>query len=193
MQSKFYILMGIKKSGKTTLGRSLAKKLGTSFIDIDDVIEKIFQKEHGRDMPGIKSCRDIYRSKGKSFFQDLEYKAILQIRKTWEQKKDRVVSLGGGIADNSEALCILRDFGIKIYLESDPKLLFERIKRQGLPPFLEGENPYELFSTLYTRRSGIYRTTADITVNISNKDLNNSLEALINSIKTSSKENSNAG
>ena len=72
MQKYFYILMGMKNSGKTTLGRILAKKLGTSFLDLDDVIEEIFHTEYNLAGGAHLTCRDIYRTKGKKFFQELD-------------------------------------------------------------------------------------------------------------------------
>jgi len=203
MMHNCILLMGIKNSGKSSLGRRLASRTGASFIDLDDIIEDIFSEEYASNPRVKQRCREIYRNQGKDFFHDLELQAVLRISEICLQVNNdsadtpdalgTVVALGGGIADNNLAMKELQNLGLKIFLENEAGTLFSRIQRQGLPPFLEGKDPYGKFLSLFDRRTKVYRNYADIILNLSGRDLNNSLEALINSIKESPKEHGHAG
>jgi shikimate kinase len=156
-----YILGGIKHSGKSSIGKAAAIMLSIPFFDLDNLmVDKCGS--------GIKSARDIYNKYGKEGFQEIETDAlenfIEYIKK--EQIKSCILALGGGTIENSGASAILEksaeESGIKIYLKAPRELLYSRIIKKGIPPFLSKENPEKDFSVLYSRRDSLYSAFADI-------------------------------
>lgn len=147
------ILGGIKHSGKSTVGWTLSSRLGLYFADLDDLIL--------RDAGGFASVREIFRKRGKEEFQKLE-RASLEHFLLVNRGKSFVLSLGGGTIENPEAVELMEKSGCRTYyLEAEEKVLYERISRGGLPPFLEGPDPGALFHDMFSLRSGLYRSWAD--------------------------------
>jgi len=170
------VLMGMKHCGKSTLGRMLAREKGMRYFDLDTIIEETYGN---RSVP----VREIYATRGKSYFQNLETEAVVYLVKQTKYQERIVAALGGGTIENSEAMEKLGHDWLLIYLQAPPRELFERIERGGLPPFLQGTDPYSLFTALYERRTSIYEKKADLTVNIGGRDLKESLNLLITSLK----------
>ena len=97
-------LLGVKHAGKTTVGKFLAQISGFSFFDLDKEIE---------DRNGT-SVRDLYKNMGKSFFMKEEAIECSIISKG---TGNSVVSTGGGISDNGEALKIIKGCGVSVFLD----------------------------------------------------------------------------
>lgn len=106
MLKQSIILCGFMSSGKTTVGRALAKKLGVSYVDTDELIVK-------RSQMAISEMFEIY---GEEYFRDLEHRVALEAG----SMPPCVISTGGGMLTfdrNGEALkesgiiiCLIRDF-----------------------------------------------------------------------------------
>ncbi len=163
MYSKLLFFGGMKHCGKTNHGRSYAKHLGCSFDDLDFLIEDEIEAEIGKKI----CCRDFFTQKGKDEFQRIE---ALSLKKWIENHKNKfaVLSLGGGIASNNIAFDIIKNAGNLIYISQEEEILFDRIIKRGIPPFLQTENPKETFHLLYTERSQIYKQHANIILNPGN-------------------------
>lgn len=91
-----------------------------------------------------------------------------------EQKNPSVIATGGGLADNEEALKVLKKKGLCIYIDTPCEILFERIQESAkidgqFPPFLQGNDPQSLFLELFTRRSSIYAIMADVHIQAAGK------------------------
>lgn len=166
------LLFGMKHSGKTTLGRRLANHLGVEFADLDEVIERLFDPDR------TSSCREIYRSRGKEFFVALETKAAGELAGRME-REHIVAALGGGTIENLEAMALLNESGLKVYLRDAPSVLFERIMRTGLPAFLDPDNPRRAFDSLYERRTALFEREADIVVDIDGQGLDEAFSSLL--------------
>ncbi len=134
-------LLGMKHSGKSTLGALAARRLGWSFADLDTLLEA----EHGG-----KSAREIYRDLGKETFQTYEVQAAQRVLPRLQAGRF-VLAWGGGTATNPAAE-ILQATGTLVLLEEAPDVLFERIRRNGLPPFLSPQDPWKDFQALYIQR-----------------------------------------
>ncbi len=150
------VLMGMKHTGKSTVGALLAEKLGRLFRDADTVIAEL---------SGL-SPRALYDQGGAALMQKWETEACRELAKTAEAL---VIATGGGLSDNADAAEILSGRSLMIWLDTPFHLLFSRIaasaERDGrLPKFLEGPNPELLFQELFSRRSGIYATMADVVI-----------------------------
>jgi shikimate kinase len=108
------ILIGYRGSGKTTLGQHLAKKLGWSFVDLD---QRIVEKA------GI-SIRDIFARDGESGFRKMETQHLLGVI----QLQNHVISLGGGavLADENRRAIQAAKHHV-VYLKATPEELHRRI------------------------------------------------------------------
>lgn len=129
-------------SGKTTLGKILAEKIGFEFIDIDEIIEK----KTG------KPIKDIFSNEGAVFFRDLEREAL----KETLNHTNAVVSLGGGTLLEEENLLDVKESGSLIHLSAKPSEIWSRIKDSEKKYLLQGRylNESEL-EDIYLRISNL--------------------------------------
>lgn len=174
--SSSVILLGMKHSGKSTHGRRLAAMLGCPFADLDEITEREYDPNRSR------SCREIYAAHGKEYFAELETRsaAVLAGRLAREAM---IAALGGGTIENDRAMSKLRGAGIMVYLKDSEERLFERIMRNGLPAFLSADDPRGSFDRLYKRRTELYRRSADLIVDIENKNVEGAFEALLAALR----------
>lgn len=172
------VLIGMKHTGKTTIGKILATQLQGTFFDTDAVIAEI----------AGKSVRDLFDSGGSQLLQLYETQALEHIFTTRpsavkpssvepssielssvELSSKIVIATGGGLADNNEAIHLIKENGTSIYLDTSFEILFSRIMNSAeqdgrLPLFLQGGDPEILFRDLFSRRSKIYATICDIVI-----------------------------
>jgi len=141
------LITGLKHSGKSTAARSAAGALKADFLDMDDLIEKLHLAEEGIRL----SARDIYR-RGREIFQRYESAAAEELA---IRGGGFIAAAGGGLCDNDDACLRMKDF-IWIYLEEKPEILFNRIKKGGIPAFLTSKDPYNEFINLCNMRSTRY-------------------------------------
>ena len=171
------ILMGVKHCGKSTLGKLLAKSWNWDFYDIDNLIEENFSPDRKR------SVRSIYKDKGKDVFEALELISACKLSDNIKDEKHSVIALGGRTIENHSAMECIKDLCFMVYIEEEMDTLYERILRNGLPPFLSKENPYSDFKEIYNNRTKKYRMEADLTVNVSGLNIENSFEKIENELK----------
>lgn len=147
---------GIKHSGKTSLGRLVAQQYGYRFVDSDDLVLQ--------DKNAYSTIREFYRTEGKDAFMLQEVTSLQAYLDKGEQ--DVIISLGGGACDNAPLISLMKDTGTVIYLKVEEKILLSRILKGGVPPFLDPDNVEASFASLYTKRDALYRTFADIMVEL---------------------------
>ena len=144
-------LVGYMGSGKTTVGRLLARSLGREFVDLDRAVER----EAGRSIP------EIFAAEGEKGFRDLEHRALRRAL-GWTDGEGRVVACGGGIVERPENRELLR--GAKtVFLEEDIGTLFGRTRGAGRP--LRGAGRQD-FEDRYRRRLPLYKEVADLRVTV---------------------------
>jgi shikimate kinase len=123
-------ISGFMGSGKTTVGRLLARQLSRPFIDLDEVIER----RQG------KTVNAIFSENGEAFFRELEYAALATLPAT-----PHIVSLGGGTVCSELNLALIRSLGTIIYLNVPAGDLFTRLSGQtSTRPLLNKLNKQEL-------------------------------------------------
>ncbi|MCK5673625.1 MAG: hypothetical protein KAH95_09620 [Spirochaetales bacterium] len=152
------VIMGIKHSGKTSLGKLLAKILNVPFLDLDYLLEEQYSQER------ILNFRELYLKLGESGFRELETEALNSIL----IQQQGVLALGGGTIDNPEAMEIVQKAETLVFLDVEEQILYKRIERNGFPSFLK-KSPEKLFSELFKRRRLLYKNIATITLNITNE------------------------
>jgi shikimate kinase len=169
------ILFGVKHSGKTSIGKRISQILNWPFHDLDDSIET-----QTRALTGA-SIRDFYHIEERSRFFTIEKQCL----DTWLRNRAApwILSTGGGIIDNEEAIEIIPPDTIKVFLHNNPEELFRRIEKKGLPPFLMGEDPFQKFLALYASRTARYKQIIDIIVELGTGSKEENAEIVLHSIK----------
>lgn len=110
-------LIGYMGSGKSTLGKSLARRMGFDFIDLDAYIENRFHK----------SVKEIFAERGADGFRDIEHRMLLEVC----EFQDVIIACGGGTPCFMNNMDIMNANGLAIYLSVPVERLFSRLSRPG--------------------------------------------------------------
>lgn len=143
-------LVGLMGSGKTTIGRQLARRLGRTFMDSDHEIE-------ARTGVGIPT---IFEIEGEEGFRRREAQVIGELVK----EPGIVLATGGGAILAAESRKALREHGWVVYLNVPPVLLWSRTRNDRNRPLLQVEDPLARLESLYQIRDPLYRETAHFIV-----------------------------
>lgn len=145
------ILIGFMGTGKTSLGKLLANRLGRGFVDLDQKIER----EAGMSIP------KIFELHGEKYFRELEKKAVREV----SGRKNLVIATGGGTVKDAENVRLLKNSGVIICLTTDPEEIFRRTERRGERPVLDGggEERLATIKKLLAERE-IFYSQADYTI-----------------------------
>ena len=147
-------------SGKSTIGKIIARNLQYDFIDIDNIIEKIEDK----------TISEIFKKKGEKYFRELEEKVVLYELNS----KLRVISLGGGSFINKNIRKIIKKDHFSIWLKWNNDTLIERITKNDKRPLVKKLTKKNLINMIKDR-SVIY-SEANIKIeceNLSKKEIIN--------------------
>ena len=150
-------LTGLMGSGKSSVGRTLARLLRRKFVDTDALIEE---------REGL-SITDIFSQKGEAYFRDLEKLILADVCK----EKAQVISLGGGTIVPDDNREYLRKYSKLVALVANPEELYKRVKRRKARPLLnESEDPLETLKQLWEKRKKAY-LDSDLQVETEGKDV----------------------
>ena len=137
------ILVGLSGSGKTSIGRSVAREIHWPFIDFDTEIE---HRQHA-------SVSEIFSRHGEAFFRQLEQDLTRELVTC----SGTIMSAGGGWVLNREAVALLRETGRIIYLRASPALLAQRLAGARVRrPLLDTPDPLDTLATMYEARRPLY-------------------------------------
>jgi shikimate kinase len=143
------VLVGFMGSGKSSVGRVLARRFGAPFVDVDERIES----EAG------SRIRDLFAREGEPAFREREKAALRDALSV----KGRVIATGGGAFADEENRVLLRSYAPVVYLEAAVETLLGRLSGDLGRPLLRGGDRAEVVRELLARRLPGYRT-ADVTV-----------------------------
>ena len=146
-------------SGKSTIGRILAKELQTYFLDTDILIESFENK----------TISDIFENEGESAFREMEKRCFNWIK---SHVNSTIISVGGGLP---VFIPEIKEAGSVVYLKVDFSEILNRMNKQELekrPLFQDIEKAKELFE----KRDKIYSSLADIV--IENRDVKTTIEKI---------------
>lgn len=125
------ILIGFMGSGKTTLGRALAKELGLTFIDLDNYIE----------LRHCKSINQIFAERGEDGFRKIEQTLLHEVC----EFEDALISAGGGTPCFFDNIEYMNRQGTTVYLEVPHERLLERLRiAKSRRPLLKDKNDEEI-------------------------------------------------
>ena len=148
---KSIAIIGHMGSGKTLIGKLIAKELNYRFFDSDKIIEKNTQK----------SIKNIFNDdEGEAEFRKIEEKTIINL----QNETKIVLSLGGGAILSSETRKVLKNHFITVFLDTDFEILQQRLKKSYKRPLLINENILQKLKKLDNIRRKYY-LLADIKIN----------------------------
>jgi shikimate kinase len=169
-QSGNLILVGMMGSGKTTMGRALAKHLGKVFVDSDEEI----QKRTGVTIP------HIFDIEGEAGFRQRETAAIDNLA----GRDNMVLATGGGAVLAKQNRELLQQNGIVIYLKAGVHDLWLRTRNDRNRPLLQTGDPRAKLTELFQQRDPLYQQVADIVIHSGKQSVHALMLQLVGEIET---------
>ena len=144
------VLIGFMGSGKTSVGKILARELFKEFVDVDTVIEK----------EQNTTVANIFKDKGEKYFRTLEQECIDKL----SQKKGQLIATGGGLPIYSS----IPKKALIIYIDADFEVILNRLskKERDKRPLLQDEDRAK---ALFDQRIETYKTLATFSVDANQK------------------------
>lgn len=164
LHSLMIALIGLPGSGKSTVGRQLARRLQVPFYDSDSIIEERLGY----------SIREAFERDGEIFFRDLEESVLDEL----SHIPKGVLSTGGGAILRPTTRQRLRERGTVVYLNAQPEKIFRRLQNDTTRPLLQVANPMARLRDLFTARDPLYRDAAHFAIDTGRP----SVSTLINTI-----------
>lgn len=144
------IFVGLPGSGKTTIGRQLARRWGLAFVDTDHVIEHRL---------GC-AIREFFAREGEDRFRDLEQQVVDDLTRS----QGGVIATGGGAVLREANRRHMHERGQVIYLRSSPEDVFRRLRHDTARPLLQVDDPLQRLRSLYELRDPLYRDAAHFVI-----------------------------
>ncbi len=163
------VLVGFMGSGKSSVGRELARRTGAEFVDADAWTER----KTGREI------RVLFAEEGEPAFRKLEKAALREILAV----KGRVVAAGGGAFLDEENRKLMKAYGPVVYLEANADTLLRRLAKDTKRPLLQGADRESIVRGLLGRREPEYRQ-ADLTVSTDGLTVKEIARRIIELLKT---------
>lgn len=157
-------LVGLPGSGKSTVGRQLARRCGLPFVDSDAVIEERLGEP----------IRSFFDREGEDRFRDVEEQVLAEVA-----SRAGVLSTGGGAVIRPANRRLLSEQAVVVYLYSTPEELFRRLRHDTQRPLLQVSDPLAKLRSLHAHRDPLYRECADFVVETGRP----SVTALVNLIQ----------
>ena len=158
-------LIGLPGSGKSTVGRQLARRLQLPFFDSDQIIEERLGY----------SIRVAFERDGEDAFRDLEETVLDELT----TQPHVVISTGGGAILRASTRQRLRERGQIVYLNSNPEEIYRRLRYDSSRPLLQGDDPLTRLRELYKVRDPLYRETAHFVIETGRPSVNNLVNMIV--------------
>jgi shikimate kinase len=169
------VLVGMMGSGKTTVGRIVAERLGLPFSDSDELVEA----RTGR------TVRQISYDEGVAAYRILETQALLDALAT---SAPSVIAAAGGVVLSPTNRATLRSSDATVvWLQADPVLLVDRVTSAGHRPLLE-DDPAGTLQQMFREREHLYREVADLVVDIDGRDVPDVVDAVLEAVGSTGHE-----
>jgi len=147
------VLVGFMGSGKSSIGRAAAHRLGFQFVDTDSLIIE---------RAGLE-ISEIFARHGEQHFRDLETRAIESLSPFTRY----VIATGGGAVLREQNRALLRDLGYVVLLTASPEVIYDRVGRSAKRPLLQTTDPKAVIAQLLAERAPAYDATAHLTIDTS--------------------------
>jgi shikimate kinase len=159
------VLIGFMGSGKSSIGKLVAQRMGFQFADTDALIVE-------RSDLAITQLFALY---GETHFRELETGALESCR----MRTRTVLATGGGVVLREENRTLLRELGFVVQLTASEETLFERVSRNRKRPLLHTADPRATVHEMFTARQPLYDTVAQFTVDSTQLSHSGVAEAII--------------
>ena len=170
-EAKNIVLIGLMGSGKSAIGRTIARKLGRRFIDTDRFIER----------KAGKTVSEIFNDSGEAAFRALEREIIKKV----SQYVGIVIATGGGVIKDPENFKFLKESGWIIALYASAETLYKRIEGKRIRPLLTNEeDPIKKLEEILANRKVMY-AKADFQVDTENKEIDAIADEIIDLLNVS--------
>jgi shikimate kinase len=140
------VLIGFMGSGKSAIGRVVARRLRFRFVDTDALIAK----QAGQPISAI------FAERGEEYFRDLETETLQSLRNL----RHTVIATCGGVVVKKRNHAILRELGFVVWLTASEDVIFERVSRNSKRPLLQTANPRATISEMLATRRPLYQAAA---------------------------------
>jgi shikimate kinase len=144
------VLVGFMGTGKSSVGRLLARQYGWPRFDTDEIVAAT----HGI------SINEIFAQLGEAGFREAEAEVVRKL----EAGKAAIIVTGGGIVLRPQNVERLRQLGTVVCLTAELEILQQRLSRRQDRPLLQTENPRETITMLFEQRKNLYEQAADFVV-----------------------------
>ncbi|MDH4101681.1 MAG: shikimate kinase [Nitrospirota bacterium] len=166
------ILTGFMGTGKSTVGRRLAQRLGQTFVDLDSIIEN----EAGM------TINEIFASQGEGAFRDKE-SGVVEGLVNGSYGTDLVVATGGGAIIRESNRIGLKGWGAVICLKTTPDEVLRRVGRAGSRPLLESDDKLQKIARMMEERDPYY-ADCDLLIDTTDKRADEVLEIIMQFLGT---------
>ncbi len=168
ISKKNIVLTGFMGTGKTAVGRELARMLGMGFVELDEEIERA---------EGMK-IKDIFSRFGEPYFRDKETEMV----KRFAAQEGVVISTGGGVVLRQENMDALREKGIIVCLWASPETILQRTSTSDDRPLLNVDDPLKKIKELLEYRRPFYEK-ADIMIDTEGKSPHEIAKEIVQKIR----------
>jgi len=151
------VLIGLRGTGKSTVGKILAERLARPFFDSDELLQ---QRSN-------LTIRQIFETEGEASFRQRETAVVQELAR----ENDAVIATGGGAILNPDNVRVLRENGFVVHLSADPSELWRRISldissHANRPQLLPGTSGPEELRKLMLARASHYSQARDVEVEV---------------------------
>lgn len=167
MASNIY-LVGFMGTGKTAVGREVARQLKLRFVDMDSIIEEREKKAISR----------IFEEDGEPYFRKIEKQVLKKI----SAEADSVISCGGGVVLDKENIRIMKQTGAVICLSARPGVIIARTRRYEHRPLLNVDNPEKKIKELLELRAPFY-AQSDHTIDTSDLSVAEAVKRILKYVR----------
>ena len=167
------ILVGFMGSGKSAVGRGLAKRLGVRFVDIDELIVR-------REGRGIAK---VFAEAGEPYFRKIEKQITLEV---CQRQDPCVIATGGGTLMDSDSRAALKKAGTLIWLKVSPQKALERTQDHPVRPLLKEAVPLNKMTLLLAVREPVY-AQADFAVDTDHQSVEQVIQEILAFIEKNKK------
>ena len=157
------VLIGFMGTGKTTIGKSLARSLGWTFVDTDELVE----------LTAGSSVQKIFEEQGEIYFRKLETEVLIQVLGSEQQ----IIATGGGavLAEHNREVMI--EGGLVIALQADISTIIQRVSGDQSRPLLKGDLSDRVAALLEQRKFAY--DFADISIQTAGKSVEQIVEVIL--------------
>ena len=148
-KDKNIVLIGFMGSGKTSVGKRLS-------------------------LVGM-TINEIFKEKGEEEFRKIER----ELYKRFSTPKKKIIATGGGVIKNSANIANLKKGGVIVYLKSSPEKIAQNLKFDNTRPILQVDDKEAKIRELLAQREPFYNKYAEITIDVSNYDIDHTVDKII--------------